>query len=202
MDASGDSLVLENDADLHYYRRIIERYGTNDVLVLTYSARDNLFSPDSIAELNKLRDELRQLEGVGSVTSILDVPLVLSTNISLSEVADRDNIKTLENSDVDKNTVVKELNENPLYRGRLLSSDEKTTAILLNLPVDQAYRELLQQRYDLREKKYQKTLTPEEEKKLHDVSLEYRKHLTRLMHEENLLIESVRAVMGKHQGHG
>jgi len=29
LDASGDSLVLENDADLRYYRRIAERYGTN-----------------------------------------------------------------------------------------------------------------------------------------------------------------------------
>lgn len=200
LDASGDSLVLENDADLHYYRQIIERYGTNDVLVLTYSVEEDLFSPSSLSELKQLRNELRELDGVSSVVTILDVPLVLSTNISLSEVADREKIKTLENSDVDKKTALRELHTNPLYKGRLLSSDEKTTAILLNLPVDQTYRDLLKQRYELREKKYRNALTSEEERELRNVSAKYRQQLTQLMHKENRLVESVRAIMDRHRG--
>ena len=43
LDASGDSLLLENDADLHYYRSINERYATNDLLVLAYTAKEDLF---------------------------------------------------------------------------------------------------------------------------------------------------------------
>lgn len=200
LDASGDSLVLENDADLHYYRGIIERYGTNDVLVVTYSVKNDLFSPASLSELKQLRDELEQLVGVSSVVTILDVPLLLTTDISLSEVADRANIKTLENSDVDKRMVIEELSENPLYKGRLLSRDEKTTALLLNLPIDQTYRDLVKQRYELREKKYSHLLTPEESRELQVVSAQYRQHLTQLMHKENLLVDSVRAVMDKHRG--
>ena len=51
LDASGDSLVLENDADLHYYRQIMERYRESDTLVLTYTAREDLFSPATLDDL-------------------------------------------------------------------------------------------------------------------------------------------------------
>ncbi|MBC8317475.1 MAG: RND family transporter [Desulfobulbaceae bacterium] len=200
LDASGDSLVLENDADLHFHRNITERYGTSGVLVVTYSVEGDLFSPSSLDELKALRDELRQLKDVESVTTILDVPLVFSTNISLSEVADKENIKTLEASNVDKETVLRELHENPLYKGRLISDDGKTTAILLTLPVDTTYRSLLKRRYDLRDKRYNNTLSPQEERELDDVSERYRQHLTFLQHEEDRLVGDVRAIMDRHRG--
>ncbi len=199
LDASSDSLVLENDKDLHYHRSIIERYGSKDVLVVTYSVDGDLFSSSSLTELKQLRDKLSQLEGVDSVTTILDVPLVLSTNISLSDVADRDKIKTLEHSAVDRETVIRELNENPLYRGRLLSDDGTTTAILLNLPVNKTYRTLFKRRYELRDKKSQNALSPKEEQELEEVSGKYRQLLTEIRLKENLLVEKVRAVMDQHR---
>ena len=93
LDASGDALVLEKDTDLQYHRDIIDRYGTSDILVLTYSVKGDLFSSASLDGLKKLRNELRQLKGIVSVITILDVPLVYSTDISLSEVADKKKYK-------------------------------------------------------------------------------------------------------------
>ncbi|MEN8257978.1 MAG: MMPL family transporter [Thermodesulfobacteriota bacterium] len=200
LDASGDSLVLENDADLHYHRSITERYGASGILVLTYSVKGDLFSPASLAGLKELRDELRLLEGVESVTTILDVPLVFTTNLSLSEVKDKEKIQTLESSPVDRQTVLTELNENPLYKGRLISGDGKTTAILVSLPEDPTYRSLLKRRYELRDKKYKNNLSPEEERELQDVSERYRQYLTQVLHEENLLVEAVREIMDRHRG--
>jgi len=199
LDASGDSLVLENDADLHYYRRMVKRYGTNDVLVLTYTAKEDLFSNSTLADLKQLRDELRQLDGVQSVTTILDIPLLLSTGMSLREVRDSKNIKTLENSSVDKQTILTEISENPLYRGRLLSSDKKTTALLVNLPADKTYQTLVQRRYELREKKYNNELMAVEADELEEVSEQYRLRLTALIQEEKQLVAAVRDIMDRHQ---
>ncbi len=199
LDASGDSLLLENDADLHYYRSINERYATNDLLVLAYTAKEDLFSEATLADIKKLRDELRLLEGVDSVVTILDVPLLLSTDISLKDVEDIDAIKTLEKSVVDKTTVIKELTENPLYKDRLLSHDAKTTAIIINLPVDLEYRALLKRRYQLREKEYNDELSPHEAIELEEVSVKYRNRLALLQHEESRLVESVRAVVDHHR---
>ncbi len=201
LDASGDSLVLENDADLYYHRQVTERYGTGEILVITYTAHSDLFAPEILADIKKLRDELRQLEGVDSVTTILDVPLIVSTGISLSDVADKDKLLTLEKSEVDKETVKAELAENPLYRGRLLSEDGRTTALLVNLPIDPIYQNLLARRYKLREKKALGQLSEQEAVELEEISAAYRLNLTRLQHDENRLVEAVRQIIGNHRDH-
>ena len=113
LDASGDSLLLENDTDLKYHRLITERYGTSEILVMTFSPKGDLFSSLSLAKLKKIRNELRQLDGVSSVTTLLDIPLLLNTNLSLDNVGDFERIKTFENSDVDIETVLADLKDNP-----------------------------------------------------------------------------------------
>jgi hypothetical protein len=107
---------------------------------------------------------------------------------------------TLEKSEVDRQTVMTELFENPLYKGRLLSEDGRTTALLINLPVDQTYRSLLASRYKLREKKSLGQLSKQEEIKLNEVSASYRLNLTRLQHEESQLVAAVRQVLSQHRG--
>ena len=67
LDASAETLVLENDEDLRYARQISSRYGQNDFLVLAYTPKGTLFSPDTLSTLARLRDELRLLEHVESV---------------------------------------------------------------------------------------------------------------------------------------
>lgn len=200
LDASGDSLVLENDRDLHYHRQISKQYRTNDVLVVTFTARDDLFSDPVLAELGRLRDELRRIDGVESVTTILDLPLFLSSNSTLAELAERQGIPTLEDGTIDRDTALVEFNTNPLYRGRLLSDDARTTAVLINLPIDTTYRDLVQRRYELREKEAVQGLTGPEEEELARVSEEYRAHLTTLIEKEEALVAAVREVMAHHQG--
>ena len=199
LDASGDSLVLENDTDLYYHRQITERYRAKDILVLTYTPRDDLFSASSLNDLAKLRDELLQIQNVSSITTILDVPILLTSGVSLGDLADEENIKTLENFPVDRSTALAEFNDNPLYSGRLLSPDGKTTALLISLPFDETYRSLLKHRYELREKEYNNDLSAGETQELNQVSYAYRQELTRLMQRDNQLVEDVRAVVDRHR---
>ncbi len=199
LDASGDSLVLENDTDLYYHRQITERYRAKDILVLTYTPRDDLFSASSLNDLAKLRDELRQIKNVSSITTILDVPILLNSGVSLGDLGDEENIKTLENFPVDRSTALAEFNDNPLYSGRLLSPDGKTTALLISLPFDETYRSLLKHRYELREKEYNNDLSAGEIQELNQVSYAYRQELTRLMQRDNQLVEDVRAVVDQHR---
>ena len=48
LDASADSLILENDAALKYYRSVRENYGSDDFLIVTYSPQKPLFSPETL----------------------------------------------------------------------------------------------------------------------------------------------------------
>ena len=121
LDASAETLVLENDEDLLYARKINSRYGQNDFLILTFTPKDTLFSPDTLRTLTRLRDELNSMEHVVSVSSILDVPLLGSPPVSLKDISA--DLPTLESPDVDLNQAGTELAESPLCRDLLLSSD-------------------------------------------------------------------------------
>ena len=144
LDASAETLVLENDEDLRYSRLISSRYGQRDFLVLTYTPRDDLFSPDTLTALGRLREDLRSLKGVASVLLVLDVPLLESPPVPLKELTA--DLPTLESPTVDMDLARVELRQSPLYQDLLISSDLQTTALLINFPDDDVYHDLLGRR--------------------------------------------------------
>ena len=99
LDASAETLVLENDEDLEFSRLINSRYGQQEYLFLTYTPKADLFSDETLKRLAKLRDELTQLEGISSVISVLDVPLLESPPVPIKELAS--NMRTLKSPNVD-----------------------------------------------------------------------------------------------------
>ena len=140
LDASADSLILENDATLKYYRNVREQYGADDFLVVTYSPGLPLFSPEILADIRDLRDELAEIEQVDSVISLLDVPLVSSPPMTLNEISRE--VRTLESADVDILLAQQELTTSALYKNLLVSSEGDTTALQVNLKRDERLREL------------------------------------------------------------
>ena len=69
LDASADSLTLENDNSLTYFRESLLRYGSSDFLVVTYTPYEgDLFDDNSLNALNEMHEELAKIDGVASVT--------------------------------------------------------------------------------------------------------------------------------------
>ena len=64
LDASADTLILENDADLKYFRHMIKRYSPNSFLLLTYKPNGNLFSSQVLNKIKALRNDLKQIKHV------------------------------------------------------------------------------------------------------------------------------------------
>ena len=85
LDASSDTLLLENDPDLKYLREINAKYGSKDFLVLTYTPKDDLLSPQTIKNLTSLKSDLTNLSWADNVITILDVPLLKNTDDPLAE---------------------------------------------------------------------------------------------------------------------
>ena len=150
LEASSDSLVLENDEDLRYYREISNEYSTGDFLVVLFTPKEPLFSIESIKNVRNLSDRFEELDGVGDVLSYLDAPLLFSPKMSMSELAD--NLKTIEEEGVDLNLAKQEFQDSPLYTELLVSKDGKTTALQLNLIESEEYDAAIQKRYQLRQK--------------------------------------------------
>jgi len=200
LDASSDSLVLENDQDLRFYRAVRARYGSDDFLVVTLQPKVGLFTKESLSNIRKLRDELAGLERVESVLSILDVPLIDSPRVSVSELQEQ--VRTLETEGMDISKARLEFRNSPLYRSLLTSADEKTTALLVYLKHDQAQSELQNQRDLLWEKQMGTKLDAQELEKLKGISAEIKQHNTRLQAQLRNDIIAVRSILGGYQDAG
>jgi predicted RND superfamily exporter protein len=197
LDASAETLVLQNDEDLRYSRLIDARYGQHDFLVLTYTPKDDMFSDETLANLARLRDEVKSVKSVLSVISILDVPLLESPPLSIKELTAT--LPTLESPKVDRNLARIEFRDSPLYRNLLISPDLKTTALLINFADDDVYRDLLEHRSELRQKKTAGLLTPTERTELKRVLEQFRQHrdeMRRLRHQD---ITAIRSIMDKYR---
>ncbi|QPJ65578.1 MAG: MMPL family transporter [Candidatus Nitrohelix vancouverensis] len=194
LDASADSLVLENDTDLKYFRHINKKYGSEDFLIITYTPRSDLLSDESLEGIRKLRVALEKMERVSSVTTILDSPLLNSPKLKLSEIGK--NVRTLEATpDLDRDMALKEFTESPVYSKLLVSPNGKTTAILVNYKRDETYYSLLEERNDLREIKRSKALSPQERERLNRVSREFKLYLAEVLRYQNDDIKEVRRIM-------
>lgn len=197
LDASAETLIIENDRDLHYSRLIDARYGVQDFLLLAYTPQDDLFSDKVLADLERLQNELLQLERVSSVVSILNVPLLKSPPVPVKELTD--NIQTLQSPTVDKKLARIEFSKSPLYQNLLVSKDLKTTALQIKFPIDEIYRDLLTRRNALREKQTTGTLSAAETAEFKNVSNKLQKHRDRMKHNRHQDITAIRGIMDKYR---
>jgi len=172
IEASSDSLLLESDRDYDLYRSVRARYGSDDFLVVTYRPRDDLFSDQTLGELQGLRDALAQVEGVADVTSILDVPLFESPPATPKEIADGSTRLLDERTDIE--LAQEEFRSNPLYADRLLSADGQTTALQVDLERNQALASRLDERARLRVKQADSGLDADERTRLTQLSRDIR----------------------------
>ena len=60
LDASADSLMLQGDPSLDFYREVSSRYASEDFLLITWQPDGPLLADASLLPLRAMADELRQ----------------------------------------------------------------------------------------------------------------------------------------------
>ena len=141
LDASSDALILEGDKDLKYLRQVNERYGSKDFLVLTYSPVSSFEEKETIINLQLLKTKIEKLSWVDSVITVIDVPLLKSTDDSLMERLK--NYKTLSHPEIDRKRGFEEILNSPIYKDYVISKDGKTSGIVVYLKKDERLAEFI-----------------------------------------------------------
>lgn len=144
IDASSQTLLLDNDKDLQIWREVSKRYETPNFLVLAYTPAGDLLAPETIRKIAQMDAAFSKLDFVASVTDITNVPLLLNKSEGMSELLKH--IPTLTDADVNLTAARRELSTSPFYASNLVSADLRTTAILINLKPQTRYEELLRLR--------------------------------------------------------
>ncbi len=141
LDASSDALLLEGDEDLKYLREINERYGSKDFLFLTYTPISSFTDKETILNLQLLKSKIEKLTWVDSVITLIDVPLLKSTDESLMDRLK--NYKTLAYPEIDRKRGFEEIINSPIYKNYVISEDGKTSGIVVYLKKDQRLAEYI-----------------------------------------------------------
>ena len=144
LDASSETLLLKNDPDLKYLNEINERYGAKEFLVLTYSPNSKMNSEESIKNLSALKNELRALNWVHNVVTLLDIPLLETTDDGLIERIQ--NFKTLISKNIDKELGFNEILNSPVFRNFVISEDGKTSGIIVYIKPDKTDKQIKTQK--------------------------------------------------------
>ena len=141
LDASSDALLLEGDPDLKYLREVNETYGSKDFLVLTYTPVSSFTEKETILNLQLLKSKIEKLTWVDSVITIIDVPLLKSTDEGLMDRLK--NYKTLAYPEIDRKRGFDEIVNSPIYKNYVISEDGKTSGIVVYLKKDERLAEYI-----------------------------------------------------------
>ncbi len=131
LDASSETLLLEDDPDLKYFNEVNQRYGTKEFLVLTYSPKEDLTSDNSVNNLLSLKYKIQSLDWVHNVITILDIPLLNIKDETLTEKLQ--NFSTLKSEGINRDDGFNEILNSPVFRNFVISEDGKTTGIIVYL---------------------------------------------------------------------
>ena len=177
IDASSETLLNENNKELHYYRTISKRYESKDFIIITYKPYNNdLFSPEVLSDIKHLKNELSKLEQVENITTILDVPLIeTAQKMNVKDLTK--NIITLESPNIDINLAKKEFKESPLYKNLIVSPDLDATALQVILKPTDKYQDLIEKRTYLKAKMRKNSLTPSEKSEYKSLAKKNKNHI-------------------------
>ncbi len=194
LDASADSLTLERDDDLNFSREVVKRYGSDNFLIVTFSPiKGELFDKSNLDTLQSLRSDLTQIKGIENVLSMLDVPLLYSPKIDITDLTGE--LTTLLSEGVDKQLAKEEFLNSPIYKDVILSADGKTTGMMATLAVDETYLRLVTERDDLRLLRDTVGLSPQQDQQLQSVSLEFLNYRTAKAEIDHQRVADIRSLI-------
>ena len=196
LDASSDALLLEGDPDLKYLREINETYGSKDFLVLTYSPITSFTEKETILNIQLLKSKIEKLTWVDSVITIIDVPLLKSTDENLMERLK--NYKTLAYPEIDRERGFEEIINSPIYKNYIISEDGKTSGIVVYLQKDERLAEYIKIKDKFYNQSISTGLSKDEKKNYKKFLKEYEnyKNLYNIRNHQN--INEIRDVINKY----
>ena len=193
LDASSETLVMEHDEAVRFYRAVRARYESDDFLVVTYTPEEGLFTDPALDRLAALRDELAAIELVDEVTTLLDVPVLEGLEASLTDLPTDPEALTCNGPDRAKDC--RRIMDSDLYRNLLVSPDGSTSGIRVMLAQDQQLRSLQRTRDRLRIKAQEESLSEAEQREMTELDRAIAERGAQAREREAKAIAEVRSVL-------
>ena len=134
LDASSDTLILQNDKNFKYFNYYNNIFPTKNFLVLAIKS-EQIIDIDYINQIKIIKNKLEKIKGIESIFSIIDAPILLLNELKLSDLANKE-IQTLDNSQIDINKALNELSRSPIFHNQIINTDKTVSSMIIYLEKD------------------------------------------------------------------
>ncbi len=200
IDASPDSLMLESDPDLKYYREVHQHYGTDEFIMVGFKPKDELLAPSTIKFIAEVADRFKNIDGIEAVTAINNVPLL--AQIEQDEKTGETSFANLLSPNVDIEKAREEFSTSPIYLDNLVSQDLSTTAIKVDIQRNLNLVKLIQEKYKYLEKQEAAELNQEDLAQLDAIRAEIFKERQVVNKRYKEILGSMRSIVAQEKDKG
>ena len=183
LDASSDTLVLKNDKTFEYFEYYNNIFPSKNFLILAVKSDKNI-DENYLQNIQKINESIKDLKNVESTLTILDAPILLSNNITLSELANSD-IETIRNTNIDNDIILDEFSNSPILKDQLINKDKNLSSIIIYTKKNDNLKEL-------RIKKNQNELNKDERK---NIETKYNLEKIKYNNDRDKLILDIRKII-------
>ena len=145
LDASADTLILENDEDYKLFKEYSEIFYSKNFLILAYKSPYGKINEEYLNELQEIESKLKNIDDIDSIFSINNAPIILSEDISITDL-NIDNIKYLESGNIELTKAIDELSKSPIFKDQLINSEKNISAVIIYVKDDIDYQKISKKR--------------------------------------------------------
>ena len=173
-----------------------ERYGSKDFLVLTYTPIKTFDDAETIVNIQFLKSKIEKLQWVENVISIIDVPLLKTTDEPLMERLT--NFKTLAYPKIDKKKGLQEILSSEIYKNYVVSEDGKTSALVVYIKQDKKLNKFIKLKNQYFEQAQEGTLSKADKKAYNIFTKDYENYKNDYNKKNHQNINEIREVISKY----
>lgn len=198
LDASIDALILDSDPDLSLFRDLIAEYETKEFVFIAIEHDEDFLSLNNRNLTKNLVADIRQINGVSDVTSIMDVPLVFNDpDTTLAGLAS--SFKTLRMENIDIERARSELTSSPFYKNLVVNSEGTVSSIAVYLTPHVEFFETRNERNKLLNIKQAKKLNSNQAAAFASVNIKYDLAKAEAIQQTRKTLSDLRDTIDKYQ---
>lgn len=198
IDASADTLLMQDNRNYIQTQIVNRRFSPQEFLLIAYQPEKHpVFSEQTFNDLRLLANKLNEMERVESVRSILNVPLFLLAEDSLTSMADPDQW-AMENRNYEVDTLKSVFENHPLYENLLINTEQNAVALQVLFKSNEKLEGLKERILELQAKSLDQKLSTKDKELLHELRAEaepIRQQLDKIRKQE---VEAIRDILVNH----
>jgi len=147
IDASSDTLILQNDKSFQYFEYYNQIFPSKKILVLAIQSNKKI-EENYIKNINFIQNKLQNIDGIESTFSIVDAPILLLNNLTLADLANKE-ISTINNSKNDLDLILKEFSSSPIFNNQIINQEQTVSSIIIYLQKDLIFNTIKEKRKNI-----------------------------------------------------